>query len=723
MKKELVSIVVAVYQAEEYLRQCVDSILGQTYGNIEIILVDDGSTDQSPEICDYYASQDERVIVIHQDNKGLAATRNVGISESHGSYIAFIDCDDVISPLFVETLLKACIDNSADLAICDYIAVKEDFSILPRQNNTVCRVVDNADAVCRNASVNIRYIVVWNKLYHRSLFDDIRFVPGTFHDDEFVIWKILLKARCIVETNAILNYYRKRSDSIMGKRFSLGRLDKITALKEKTRFLEECGLEQAAIETQKTLYHILEYSIEQMKQWYPCHHERIAELVAQKEKMEKSMEMLLKPQQESPVSFLFPFHLIPKGTRLAIYGAGFLGQDYYRQASTIGWCQSLLLVDKYNITSSPAVQSIDRLFTEKYDLLLLAIRDRNIAPQVQKMLVSMGLPAEKIVWHAPEIESLDEAYRRPILLGRLSKIIESQKPRVFLMNTADHGNLGDHALSLAAIADLKERFPDREVAEVTGFQWNWFRDQILPLVKTNDPIFIVGGGYMGTLWENEDHRVKDIIDSFPQNDITMLPQTFYYDPDTPESVLDRERDFYSSHTNVRIIHRERRSCEWFTKHILADEGRNALQPDMVLLLHPELRQERVRRGVLLCFRADKESRLTEEFKERLQKFLEETHIPYDTIDTVADHFILPEDREKELSALLTQISNAELMITDRLHGMLFAKITETPCIAIDNVSGKVSGVYEWIKDTTYITCIEQEDVTKELLSVWLRAYF
>lgn len=128
MRKPLISIIVPVYNVERYLNKCLDSIIHQTYNNLEIVLVDDGSTDWSGLICDAYATKDNRVTVIHKENNGLSAARNIGLEYSHGELIGFVDSDDYVDRQMYEILLRQLEEDKSDIAICDYMRVDESYS-------------------------------------------------------------------------------------------------------------------------------------------------------------------------------------------------------------------------------------------------------------------------------------------------------------------------------------------------------------------------------------------------------------------------------------------------------------------------------------------------------------------------------------------------------------------------------------------------------------------
>lgn len=172
---ELVSIILPVYNGEKYLRECIDSILASTYQNLEVILIDDGSTDRSGPICDEYAEKDSRIKVIHQENKGLISARNCGLSISNGAYIAFVDADDQVSPVFYEEMVSAMETEHADFVACEYRHSKEDVvpCIAPNERNNVSVQTFDEYLAILTCAPSIREVTwtgpyVWNKLYRKE---------------------------------------------------------------------------------------------------------------------------------------------------------------------------------------------------------------------------------------------------------------------------------------------------------------------------------------------------------------------------------------------------------------------------------------------------------------------------------------------------------------------------------------------------------------------------
>ncbi|WBW98616.1 glycosyltransferase family 2 protein [Oceanirhabdus sp. W0125-5] len=234
-----ISIVVPVYNVERYLRKCISSILEQSFKDFELILVDDGSTDNSGRICDEYKEKDSRIKVIHQENSGLSAARNIGIQTSEGKYITFIDSDDFIHPNMLEVLYNNLHTNKADISICDYNIVYEDKEVTKEFSNNNTKVYSNIEAVKKIVEKSkASMIVACGKLYRRNLFCDIRYPVGKYHEDEFVTYKLLYKSTKVVVTDAKLYYYLQRSNSITGSTYSIKRLEKLEALEEGIKFFK-----------------------------------------------------------------------------------------------------------------------------------------------------------------------------------------------------------------------------------------------------------------------------------------------------------------------------------------------------------------------------------------------------------------------------------------------------------------------------------------------------
>lgn len=213
--KPLISIVVPIYNVEKYLRTCIDSILVQTYKNLEIILVDDGSPDRCGVICDEYKEKDQRIMVIHQKNRGLSCARNAGIDIAQGQYIGFVDSDDTIDPQMFEILLNNIQSYDARISICGRKIVDEEGNV---SNEKYARqkqmVLDGKSAIIEMNSHMSFDMAAWDKLYDIELWKDIRYPEGKLSEDFFVIYKLLDKAQKVVWTPKPLYRYLLRNNSI-----------------------------------------------------------------------------------------------------------------------------------------------------------------------------------------------------------------------------------------------------------------------------------------------------------------------------------------------------------------------------------------------------------------------------------------------------------------------------------------------------------------------------
>lgn len=223
-QKALISVIVPIYKVERWLRQCVESIQHQTYKELEIILVDDGSPDACGRICDEMAQTDDRIVVIHKSNGGLSEARNYGLDRASGAYFAFVDSDDYLEPNMLEILIKDLKKEDADMAVCNCRRESEDglrdpqsmydYRIANRQ------ILTGKEFILLEEKKHLFCIVVWNKLYRRELWEKIRFPVGKVHEDEYVFHRIADQCSRIVCDPLIGYHYRTRSESIMSHGFN-----------------------------------------------------------------------------------------------------------------------------------------------------------------------------------------------------------------------------------------------------------------------------------------------------------------------------------------------------------------------------------------------------------------------------------------------------------------------------------------------------------------------
>ena len=260
---ELISVIVPVYAVEQYLDRCVRSIINQSYNNLEIILVDDGSPDNCPAMCDSYIAIDSRVKVVHQKNGGLSAARNSGIDIAAGKYISFVDSDDFLYPDMYKNMIEAVENFSADLCVCGIEAIYEGECRGKLGEVTIENKVYNNEDFFQ--LINKWYFVTTvNKLYKRDTFSDLRFPEGKIHEDEFTIHRIVEKCPTIVTITDVGYAYVQRANSIMNATVSIKHLDLIYALIDRYEFFKKTGRKELAHNTAIYAYGHLTHYLEQM---------------------------------------------------------------------------------------------------------------------------------------------------------------------------------------------------------------------------------------------------------------------------------------------------------------------------------------------------------------------------------------------------------------------------------------------------------------------------
>ena len=232
MEKEIISVIVPIYKVESYLENCIKSIVAQTYKNLDIILVDDGSPDRCPLICDQYARMDNRIRVIHKENGGLSDARNAGLDIAIGEFITFIDSDDFVFPDYIEILYSLCKKYNADFSMCQCIhcGMGDTLNTVQReQGSDIIEIFEGRDKMKAYLATGKIDTVAWKKLYSIDLIKNIRFPFGKLHEDAFFTPIILDKAKRVVITKKIGYVYRINANSIMNSGFSVKRLDAIEA--------------------------------------------------------------------------------------------------------------------------------------------------------------------------------------------------------------------------------------------------------------------------------------------------------------------------------------------------------------------------------------------------------------------------------------------------------------------------------------------------------------
>ncbi len=243
MANPLVSVIIPVYNVEAFLERCVRSVLEQTYPELEVLLIDDGSTDGSGALCDALAQTDARILVLHKPNGGLSDARNCGIEAARGDWLTFLDSDDALDLAFVQTMVDAARQQDAELVICDYLRMDEaDVPLEEPYRHVEAFTADGFSAYEHDyGHGGVQNTIACAKLYARELIGTTRFPVGKLHEDEYITYQWICRARRVCYVAQQLYRYRVRQGSIMTKRLTRRNLDAAAAYEERIRFFEENG--------------------------------------------------------------------------------------------------------------------------------------------------------------------------------------------------------------------------------------------------------------------------------------------------------------------------------------------------------------------------------------------------------------------------------------------------------------------------------------------------
>lgn len=289
------------------------------------------------------------------------------------------------------------------------------------------------------------------------------------------------------------------------------------------------------------------------------------------------------------------------------------------------------------------------------------------------------------------------------------KVIENvsnSKKVIYLLLSTDYSNLGDHAMTYAQKKLLKEKFPNAEIVEILVGDTLKYIEFIKKNIKKGDVITLKGGGNIGLEYFREELYRRILISKFNKNRIIIFPQTVYF-PDTKlgrKEFKNTERIFMSN-SNLYLFTRDIPSYNKFKDQL---KERVVLTPDIVLSLE-NIDSDKVRKGAMICMRNDVEGKYSIEERADIKKLLENYFEEVIISDTTTDYPISIKNREKELMKIWEEFMSVEIVITDRLHGMIFAAITKTPCIVFNTYNHKLIGQYEWLKHLDFIKFLEYSE--------------
>ncbi len=409
-----VSVIIPVYNVETYLEKCVESVLNQTFRDMEIIVVNDGSTDNSRKILEEIKSKDDRIIIFDKKNEGLSSARNAGIDMAKGEYLAFIDSDDWVDERYIEKMYHICVQYDCDIVQCSYMDVFDNVFQLAANSeafiSTPSFYTGKEFSYAMYTLLSWRCNLTWNKLYKKSLFGNIRFPHGKIHEDEFTIYKLIWKSKKIASISDKLYYYRRREGSIMTRPYRKERLDFSEAFEERELFFDSIGEKELLYLTKKRhLAWCLQQRSPLSNMKDTIEKEEIATYLENKEIELRQQIELLKEDVKIQLfgGVIFPFGKVPKGSSIILYGGGNIGRQYYRQVYSQDYCNIILWVDKNAEKCRELgipVGTVEKISCCKvdWDYIVIAIENLDVVSVViETLLRDYNIPANKIIYELP----------------------------------------------------------------------------------------------------------------------------------------------------------------------------------------------------------------------------------------------------------------------------------------------------------------------------------
>lgn len=313
-----------------------------------------------------------------------------------------------------------------------------------------------------------------------------------------------------------------------------------------------------------------------------------------------------------------------------------------------------------------------------------------------------------------EIGTFIKTYLGLNLFEDYKKIKVEKGNKLILLDLPTHGNLGDHAIGVSEYDFIKRKYPNEHIYRFSFNQCRFCLNYLTKYITDNDKIYLPGGGFLGDLWKNENEVILNILKSFKKNRIIIFPQTIYFNKKN-KNELEALKNAINAHEKLTVCVRERKSYD-FMKSLI--NCAVLLVPDIALEYKFKNKAIKKNGKILLCFRNDKEQIFDHQ---NVSNNLNKEHIEFDYSSTISNHDIKVKNARKEVDAKIKEFASYSLVICDRLHAMIFSYLGGTSCIAFDNLSKKISGVYEWIKDTDGIVCVTNNqikmDEVKRLLNV------
>lgn len=625
MNKPIVSLIIPAYNVEKYITRCLQSLEKQSYGfeNLEIILVDDASTDSTLRLLEEFEKKhEENVILVKCEKNGkLGTARNIGMSYATGYYMMFVDSDDLIDVSMIEKMVDIAILYDCEEVECGLKPFSEANELFVENDLSSSYFLDLSEMNNRKRFLRASLKTgVCGRLYKRSFIEEnsLSFLEQIYYEDVHFSGIAMFLVSSYYRINETLYFYYQNAEGIIHSAYKPEKVHQEA---------EVMDILMNELDTRKLLDDVLN-------------------------------------------SYFAEFEL---------------------------YCIAKSFIDPLNmmldakLPLSEIRSEVD--FFKEHILFYFPNASQNQYLSQGGGIFALG------IW----LLNVEKT--------RTEEVFEKRgKKNIVLMNTHEYINIGDHLITEATLAMLKDYYPEYNILEVTANHFLLERRLIRCCVEKGDVIVIVGGGYLGSLWLlNGEYNVRAIVEDYPGNRILAFPQSMFYSNDdegVKELLLSRR--YFEKHPNFHMILRDYRS------YVLAQ---NVMPPNVNIYFYPDtalycgFSDEGIeRKGMGVCFRNDKEQSCD---KNNIIRYALEIADKYGMeakeTDMLSPEVFSNQYRPQVVSIKAEEIAGYEIVVTDRLHCMIYCAITGTPCVAFDNISKKVSGVYQWIKELPYIAVIEKKE--------------
>lgn len=682
MVSGFVSVIIPIFNVKKYLLKSVGSVVSQTYSKLQIILVDDGAEDGSALVCDKLSELDNRIEVIHKANGGLSSARNTGLQAAKGEYIFFFDADDYIDSKLVETCVNIINKQACDIVVFNYT--------LENENNEIIRTTKFQERVycLHTRKEKIRFLTdvqieydnlgwnAWNRFYRAKILQDNKiYFPDNkqiFAEDLAYAMRVCLYLDKLCIISKSLYHYVIRKDSIMGK-LKKNPIDKfINLCLDFESFAESRGFKnEISILKEFIFIKILYFELKKSCLNY--------------KEIAKYLDTMAEGEREKVRNW-------------------FTSIKYHQIFSSHFNIQALFM------------------YCEIY-LLNCVLKEKREDVTLQYLIWrQISYLKNKKVFLVDQIKIFHQRIHKSLKIGLERRQPVTKPPDAFLIGTEDFGNLGDHQIAVAEIKFLRQFFDN--VIEIPASKYFDRATQLMLIKKitSSDIIFFTGGGNFGNVYAMARKIRIDVIKKWNRNIKIVMPQTAYYTPDKKgKRALKHDVRMFTQKKRVTIIAREQESYSFLTKFFCCDI---LFVPDIVLYFSYSDRTEVREDLALLCLRSDCESILDEDTKKVYAELMESFFSKVEFIDTQKPYSITVDQRDEALKEIFSKIQSAKIVITDRLHGMIFCAITGTPCLVLENYNHKIRGSYSWLEKLPYIKLVRNIQEARNVIETgfWQKQY-